>query len=68
MITSTLCLDAIRMNFDKFSAIKTWYNNFKRNHSTLWEVAEAGMNEITNYNNNPPKLPDLNHPIHPTRK
>lgn len=67
LISATLCLEAIDLDFSKYKYISKWYNNFKNEYPGIWAIAEEGMKEIQEFNNNPPLLTDLHHPIHPVR-
>lgn len=66
LIASTLCLEAIGFDFSKYTLITKWYNTFKTENPELWGIAAAGMNELAEFEKNPPKLPS--HPFHPVRK
>ncbi|XP_017885719.1 glutathione S-transferase 1-1-like [Ceratina calcarata] len=68
LITATMCLEAIDFKLNPWPYVEKWYNNFKRKHPDLWEIAEDGMKVLIYLSNNPPDLSHLNHPIHPARK
>ncbi|KYM93299.1 Glutathione S-transferase 1-1 [Atta colombica] len=67
LITATMCLEAIDFKLDAWPYVMKWYDNFKRKHPDLWEIAANGMREISYFEKHPPVL-DMNHPIHPVRK
>lgn len=68
LIASTMCLEAIGFKFDDYPLIVKWYETFKNENPKLWEITAGGMKEITAFNENPPDLSHMNHPIHPIRK
>lgn len=68
LITSIMCLEAIDFKFDQYSSIQKWYTEFKKQYADLWTIAETGMKEITEFEQNPPDLTNLDHPVHPIRK
>jgi glutathione S-transferase len=68
LINSVMCLEAINFPFDKFTRVKSWYENFKQEFPELWEIADGAMKEIAFFEKNPPDLSDMNHPIHPIKK
>jgi glutathione S-transferase len=68
LIASILCLEGISFNFDQFTRIKAWYENFKVACPSEWAVAKTGLDVIKDIEKNPPDLSKLNHPVHPVRK
>lgn len=68
LVTATMCLEAIDFRFDDYPLIVKWYSNFKAENPKLWEICTGGMEEIEEFNKNPPDLSKMNHPIHPIRK
>lgn len=66
LVSSVQCLEGIGFNFDKFTLVKNWYENFKRENPEEWAVAEECLKVIQD--KNPPDLSKLNHPVHPRRK
>ncbi|XP_050453858.1 glutathione S-transferase 1 [Cataglyphis hispanica] len=68
LITATMCLEAIDFKLDAWPYVAKWYENFKREHPDLWEIAAGGMREISFFEKNPPDLSGMDHPIHPVRK
>lgn len=68
LITATLCLEAIGFQLGPWPCVEKWYNNFKAKHPDLWEVVVGGMQEISDFEKNPPDLSHMDHPIHPVRK
>ncbi|XP_043268480.1 glutathione S-transferase 1 [Venturia canescens] len=68
LITATMCLEAIDFSLESWPLVKKWYENFKADYPELWEIAAAGMREISEFEKNPPDLSHMEHPIHPVRK
>ena len=68
LIASMICLEGINFPFDKFTLVKKWYENFKKENPQEWAIAEGGMKIIQDMEKNPPDLSKLNHPVHPVRK
>lgn len=68
LVATIECLEAIAFPFEKFTLIKTWYDNFKLENPEVWAVADECMQVIKEIEKNPPDLSKLNHPIHPVRK
>jgi glutathione S-transferase len=68
LVAATICLEAIKYDFSKYTAVTAWYENFKKACPELWEIALSGMKEIEGFENNPPPLPDLDHPLYEVRK
>lgn len=68
LVTATMCLEAINFNLDQYPLIKKWYSTFKTEYPQLWAITVPGMNEITEFEKNPPNLTGLDHPVHPIRK
>lgn len=68
LITSVMCLEAIKFKMDEYPLISKWYANFKQEFPELWAITAAGMDEIAEFENNPPDLTGMEHPIHPIRK
>ncbi|KAM0729325.1 Glutathione S-transferase 1 [Formica fusca] len=68
LITATMCLEAIDFKLDAWPYVAKWYENFKREHPDLWEIAAGGMREISYFEKHPPDLSSMDHPIHPVRK
>ena len=68
LVTATLCLEAIDFDFSSYKKISEWYGRFKREYLEIWKIGEIGRDEITGFNQNPPNLNHLNHPIHPPKK
>lgn len=68
LVTGTLPLEAIRYKFDHFPLLSKWYATFKSEYPELWAIAQSGLDEIAEYEKNPPDLSKLNHPLHPPRK
>lgn len=68
LIGATLCLEAINFKLDQYPLIKKWYSTFKTEYPQLWAIAVPGMNEIIEFEKNPPNLTGMDHPIHPIRK
>lgn len=63
-----MCLEAINFSLAPWPHVDKWYKNFKINHSDLWEIAAGGMKEISFFEDNPPDLSHMDHPLHPVRK
>jgi len=68
LVSATLCLEAIGFDLSRFPLVKKWYETFKQEQTELWEIANGGMQEIVEFEKNPPDLSHMNHPFHPTRK
>lgn len=68
LAAGTLPLEAIGYKFEHYPLVTNWYNTFKRENPELWEIAQAGVDEIAGFEQNPPDLSKLNHPLHPPRK
>lgn len=68
LIASMVCLEGIGFPFDKFTLVKKWYENFKRENPEEWAIADSGLKVIQDLEKNPPDLSKLNHPVHPVRK
>lgn len=68
LISGTLPLEGIGYKFDHFVLVTNWYNMFKREHPDLWAVARADVDQIAAFEENPPDLTKLNHPLYPARK
>lgn len=68
LVTSLMCLEAIKFDLDEYPLVKTWYETFKKENPELWKITEAGMKEIEHFEKNPPDLSHLNHPLHPAKK
>ncbi|KAK6616999.1 hypothetical protein RUM44_005356 [Polyplax serrata] len=64
LITATLCLEAINFSLSSYPKVMEWYQRFKNDFPSLWEIADKGMKEIEGFNKNPPDLSHLKHPIH----
>lgn len=68
LVTGTLPLEAIGYHFDHYPLVTKWYRTFKCEHPELWQIAQIGVDIFTEYEQNPPDLSKLNHPLHPARK
>ncbi|XP_073835764.1 glutathione S-transferase 1-1-like isoform X3 [Musca autumnalis] len=68
LVSATLCLEGIAYDFSKYELVSKWYQTFKKEYPQLWEIANGGMQEITEFEHSPPDLSHMNHPFHPTRK
>uniref|UniRef100_A0A336LSK7 glutathione transferase n=1 Tax=Culicoides sonorensis TaxID=179676 RepID=A0A336LSK7_CULSO len=68
LVTSMVCLEAIKFKLDSFPLIKTWYETFKKEYPALWEICAEGMKVIEHFEKNPPDLTHLNHPLFPAKK
>ncbi|XP_050072242.1 glutathione S-transferase 1-1 [Anopheles maculipalpis] len=69
LVTSIMCLEAISFDIGtNFPTVQQWYSNFKQAHPQLWTIAAKGMEEIADFEKNPPDLSGMVHPIHPIRK
>ncbi|XP_025832350.1 glutathione S-transferase 1-1 [Agrilus planipennis] len=68
LITATMCLEAINIDFSQYQLVKKWYNTFKKEHPDLWAIAVPAMKEISDFEKLNPDLSHMNHPIHPVRK
>lgn len=65
-----MCLEVIGMDLTPYPKVKQWYDGFKINQKDLWVNAgvENGLEELKEFEKNPPNLSHVNHPIHPTDK
>lgn len=68
LVAGTLPLEAIGYKFEHYPLVTKWYNTFKAENPELWKIAQSGVDEIAEYEKNPPDLSKLNHPLHPPRK
>ncbi|XP_067648293.1 glutathione S-transferase 1-1 isoform X2 [Eurosta solidaginis] len=68
LITATICLEAINFDLSTYPLVIKWYERFKQENPDSWIIANAGMQEIAQFEKNPPDLSHMNHPFHPTRK
>lgn len=68
LMSTTLVLEACEIEFDNFPLVTTWYGTFKDENPDLWEIVQAGIDEINAIFKNPPDVSQMNHPIHPMRK
>lgn len=68
LVAGTLPLEGIGYKFDGYPLVTKWYKTFKAEYPELWEIAQSGVDEIAEYEKNPPDLSKLNHPLHPPRK
>lgn len=68
LVSATMCLEAINYDFSKYTEVVRWYNTFKKENPDLWTITEVGLNEVREFNANPPDLSHMKHPIHPTKK
>uniref|UniRef100_A0A182QX65 glutathione transferase n=1 Tax=Anopheles farauti TaxID=69004 RepID=A0A182QX65_9DIPT len=68
LVTSVMCLEAIGFKLGNFPTVRKWYDGFKQAHPSLWAIAAKGMEEIAEFEKNPPDLTGMVHPFHPIRK
>uniref|UniRef100_A0A182XGN4 glutathione transferase n=1 Tax=Anopheles quadriannulatus TaxID=34691 RepID=A0A182XGN4_ANOQN len=69
LVTSVMCLEAIGFGLgERYPKVQAWYDGFKQAHPSLWAIAAKGMEEIAEFEKNPPDLTGMVHPIHPIRK
>lgn len=68
LASGTFPLEAIGYKFDHYPLVTKWYATFKAENPQLWEVGQACVNELAEFEKNPPDLSKLNHPMHPPRK
>ncbi|XP_044756600.1 glutathione S-transferase 1 [Coccinella septempunctata] len=68
LVTATMCLEAINFDFSKYKLVEKWYSTYKKEYPELWKIVDAGMQEISAFEKNPPDLSHMTHPIHPVRK
>ncbi|XP_034488673.1 glutathione S-transferase 1-1 isoform X3 [Drosophila innubila] len=68
LVSSTLCLEAIDFDLSPYPLVQKWYSTFKAEYPELWQIANSGMQEINEFEHNPPDLSNMEHPFHPTRK
>lgn len=68
LVAGTLPLEAIGYKFDHYPLLSAWYKTFKSENPELWAIGQAGVDEIAEFEKNPPDLSKLNHPLHPARK
>ncbi|XP_058127975.1 glutathione S-transferase 1 [Anopheles ziemanni] len=69
LVASVMCLEAIEFDVSgKYPTVFKWYSGFKTAYPKLWAIAAKGMEEIAEFEKNPPDLTGMVHPIHPIRK
>lgn len=68
LVAGTFSLEATGYSFAHYPLVHNWYATFKRENPELWAVAQTAVDEIAHYEQNPPDLSKLNHPLHPVRK
>lgn len=68
LVAGTLPLEAIGYKFDHYPLVTKWYKTFKTENPTLWEVGQINVDQLAEFEQNPPDLSKLNHPLHPPRK
>lgn len=68
LAAGTLPLEAIGYKFDHYPLVTKWYATFKAENPELWAIGQSGVDEIAEFEQNPPDLSKLNHPLHPPRK
>lgn len=68
LISGTLPLEGIGYKFDHYPIVTNWYNTFKRENPELWKIAQLDVDQIKAFEQNPPDLSKLNHPLYPARK
>lgn len=68
LVAGTFSLEAIGYSFTHYPLVHKWYNTFKQENPELWAVAKTAVDVIAHYEQHPPDLSKLNHPIHPVRK
>uniref|UniRef100_A0A1B0BMZ8 GST C-terminal domain-containing protein n=1 Tax=Glossina palpalis gambiensis TaxID=67801 RepID=A0A1B0BMZ8_9MUSC len=54
--SSTLCLEAIEFDLKSYPLVWKWYQTFKREYPTLWDIGNTGMKEIIHFEQNPPDM------------
>lgn len=68
LAAGTFPLEGTGYKFDHYPLVTKWYNTFKTENPELWEVGQIDVNQIAEFERNPPDLTKLNHPQHPPRK
>lgn len=68
LAASTFPLEGTGYRFDHYPLVTKWYNTFKTENPDVWEVGQINVNQIAEFERNPPNLSKLNHPLHPPRK
>lgn len=68
LVAGTLPLEGIGLSLKDYPLVEKWYATFKQEYPELWEIGDAGVQEIAAFEKNPPDLSKLNHPLHPARK
>nr|CAH7760426.1 unnamed protein product [Callosobruchus chinensis] len=68
LATTTMCLEAIKFDINRYPLINKWYNMYKVENPRLWNILGQGMKQLAHFEENPPILANLDHPIHPVRK
>lgn len=68
LVAGTLPLESIGFSLNDYPLVEKWYATFKKEYPELWEIGDAGTQEIAVFEKNPPDLSKLNHPFHPVRK
>jgi hypothetical protein len=62
----TVLLQVIDYDLNPYPKVKSWYEGFQSKHPDLWALANQGLEELTAFEQNPPDLSQIVHPIHPT--
>ncbi|ERL87216.1 hypothetical protein D910_04615 [Dendroctonus ponderosae] len=68
LVTSTMCLEAIKFDLSDYPLIQKWYSTYKQENPALWKIVEPSVQILGYLVNNPPDLSKMEHPIHPIRK
>lgn len=68
LIASTISLEAINFDLTPYTMVMKWYTNFKVKNEQLWNIANAGMQELKEFAQNPPNMSHIQHPFHPIRR
>nr|UUV68092.1 glutathione S-transferase [Dendroctonus rhizophagus] len=68
LVTSTMCLEAIKFDLSEYPLIQKWYSTYKQENPALWKIVEPSVQILGYLVNNPPDLSKMDHPIHPIRK
>lgn len=68
LISATMCLEGIDFDFSEFPTVKKWYSTFKKEQPEFWALTEEFMKWVKHFEQNPPDMSKMNHPIHPKKK
>lgn len=65
---SMVVLEAIKFDLNPYPLVKKWYETYKQENPAMWILAQKALDEVADYEKNPPDMSKLNHPLHPMKK